>query len=347
MYVSLNGGQKWHPVASRTAACSHARPRRASSGSRLGDRDPRPLGVHTGRCGAFAHAGARSCDLKPATTRVRGSGGHSLSTVAPVHEPWQRGCGMFIGENRPYGALVTYSIAPTAESADGATTKVSVEVLDDAGATVRTFEGPAEPGVNRTAWDLRRNPIRLPPAEVTSAPSLHPGPQVLPGRYTRSHRARGRGSIRDGRGPRGSEIRRPDRGPAREAGLPHHRGPARGSRHGSSQSSAIREARRRPRGRTSPGQPRGKRQHRQGAGIGRWRPQGGAHRRGGAVHRRHDELLSRRRAPADSGDGELARRRATADFGPHRRRCPRHVHPRHATRPPRRSGYTCRRSKRT
>ena len=31
---------------------------------------------------------------------------------------------------------------------------------------------------------LRRDPIRLPPAEVTSAPSLHPGPQVLAGRYT-------------------------------------------------------------------------------------------------------------------------------------------------------------------
>ena len=61
---------------------------------------------------------------------------------------------------------------------------MSIEVLDEAGATVRTFEGPAEPGVNRTAWDLRRDPLRLPPAEVTSAPSLHPGPQVLPGRYT-------------------------------------------------------------------------------------------------------------------------------------------------------------------
>ena len=108
--------------------------------------------------------------------------------VATRYQPWRRymsrgnGDGMFIGENRPYGALVTYSISTESVASD--TAKVTIEVLDEAGATIRTFEAPAKPGINRTAWDLRRDSFRLPPAEVTSAPSLHPGPQVLPGRYT-------------------------------------------------------------------------------------------------------------------------------------------------------------------
>ena len=183
MYVSLNGGQKWH-------LWRHGLPRAPT----------RALVVHPRDHDLVIATHGRSVYILDDVGPLRALARDPAISNRPLHvfevpvatryQRWRRymsrgnGDGMFIGENRPYGALVTYSIAPTAESADGATTKVSVEVLDDAGATVRTFEGPAEPGVNRTAWDLRRNPIRLPPAEVTSAPSLHPGPQVLPGRYT-------------------------------------------------------------------------------------------------------------------------------------------------------------------
>ena len=183
MYVSLNGGQKWH-------LWRHGLPRAPTRALVVHPRDHDLVIATHGRSAYILD------DVGPLRTLARDPAISNRPLhvfevpVATRYQRWRRymsrgnGDGMFIGENRPYGALVTYSIAPTAESADGATTKVSVEVLDDAGATVRTFEGPAEPGVNRTAWDLRRNPIRLPPAEVTSAPSLHPGPQVLPGRYT-------------------------------------------------------------------------------------------------------------------------------------------------------------------
>ena len=48
MYVLVEWRPEVASVASRTPTCSHASPRRASSGSRPRDRDPRPLGVHPG-----------------------------------------------------------------------------------------------------------------------------------------------------------------------------------------------------------------------------------------------------------------------------------------------------------
>ena len=104
--------------------------------------------------------------------------------VAPPDGMQVTGDGMFIGETRPYGALVTYSIP--AESAVRDTAKVTFEVLDEAGATIRTFEAPAKPGVNRTAWNLRRDAFRQPRVQEADAasPLLVRGPEVLPGRYT-------------------------------------------------------------------------------------------------------------------------------------------------------------------
>lgn len=62
---------------------------------------------------------------------------------------------------------------------------MKIEVLDASGEVIRTFEGPAKRGVNRTAWNLRRDGVRGPrdsddePQEI-----LPPGPDVLPGEYT-------------------------------------------------------------------------------------------------------------------------------------------------------------------
>ena len=102
---------------------------------------------------------------------------------------------MFAGANREYGALLTYGIGGAGEAggtAEGAERQsgrgermAKIEVLDVAGEVIRTFEGPATPGINRTAWNLRRDGVRGPrdpddePREV-----LPPGPDVLPGEYT-------------------------------------------------------------------------------------------------------------------------------------------------------------------
>ena len=183
MYVSLNGGQKWHlwrhglPRAPTRALVVHPRDHDlviATHGRSVYILDDvGPLRA-LARDPAIAN---RSLYLFEVPVAIR-------YQVAPPDGMQVTGDGMFIGENRPYGALVTYSIP--AESAVRDTAKVTFEVLDEAGATIRTFEAPAKPGVNRTAWNLRRDAFRQPRVQEADAasPSLVRGPEVLPGRYT-------------------------------------------------------------------------------------------------------------------------------------------------------------------
>ena len=124
------------------------------------------------------------------------------------------GDAIFAGENRPYGALITYSLNPEvedvpeeeedaagegaemddeemgdeegeAESDDGPKkNKVKVEILDG-GEVIRTMERDAKPGLNRFAWGLERKGVRFPtqPKPKKDAPEQG-GAQVLPGTYT-------------------------------------------------------------------------------------------------------------------------------------------------------------------
>jgi photosystem II stability/assembly factor-like uncharacterized protein len=100
----------------------------------------------------------------------------------------------FQGQNRPYGALITYSIGKqtpqTAENTEPAETKadeedkkqIEIAILDNQGGIIRTIKGPRNPGINRVNWDLRREPF-----ETLSDPyeGFFPqsGPFVLPGTY--------------------------------------------------------------------------------------------------------------------------------------------------------------------
>ena len=98
---------------------------------------------------------------------------------------------MFLGTNRPYGALLTYSVRGNAGSgADSsrADTTATIQIL--AGdSVIRTFKGPAHDGLNRTAWPLVRDGFRAPRNPEEEQPPqpegvLPPGPDVLPGGYT-------------------------------------------------------------------------------------------------------------------------------------------------------------------
>jgi photosystem II stability/assembly factor-like uncharacterized protein len=90
------------------------------------------------------------------------------------------GDGMFVGQNRPYGALLTWTVRQGNDTA-----KVTIEILDSAGAVVRTFQGPARSGMNRTAWNLKRDAFRRPKGERSELEEFRPsGADVLPGRYT-------------------------------------------------------------------------------------------------------------------------------------------------------------------
>ena len=121
------------------------------------------------------------------------------------------GHAMFMGDRRPYGALLHYwmgdgspapaladSAAPARADApdssdpsagngtppgngtpDGSSPSASAQVtiLDDAGEVVRTLSGTTDRGLNRVVWDLR---MALPSDDGEGGPA---GPWVLPGRY--------------------------------------------------------------------------------------------------------------------------------------------------------------------
>ncbi|OFW12029.1 MAG: sialidase [Acidobacteria bacterium RIFCSPLOWO2_02_FULL_67_36] len=79
-----------------------------------------------------------------------------------------------IGENPPYGAAINYHLksAPAGP--------VTVTILDQTGAVVRTLSAPATAGLNRMYWDLRYEPtnaIRMRTNPLLPAPHVRLGPQ--------------------------------------------------------------------------------------------------------------------------------------------------------------------------
>ncbi len=90
--------------------------------------------------------------------------------------------GIFRGENRPLGALITYQVLP---KGDPDSVRVTVEIVDGEGKVIRRFRGPAKPGINRVVWDLRRKAPEFPSLEAPRRrPGMdRPGVTVLPGTY--------------------------------------------------------------------------------------------------------------------------------------------------------------------
>ncbi len=182
MYVSLDGGDSWRlwraglPRAPVRALVVHPRDHDLVIGTHgraayVLD-DVRPLRV-LARDPSVAERSLHLFEI-PATIQYR---------VKQVDGYRFVGDAMFNGENRRYGALLTYIVDTDGED-DSA--RVTIQVLDDTGGTIRTFRGPAQPGVNRTAWNLRREGVSGPRGESSpprgfGAPS---GPDVLPGSYT-------------------------------------------------------------------------------------------------------------------------------------------------------------------
>lgn len=104
------------------------------------------------------------------------------------------GDGVFVGENPPYGASLTYHLSEDARADDdgedagvadpaGAESEASdlvLAIVDASGDTIRALDVPGTAGTHRVAWDLRHE--RFDDAEdgfrFGSA-----GPKALPGRY--------------------------------------------------------------------------------------------------------------------------------------------------------------------
>ncbi len=109
------------------------------------------------------------------------------------------GASHFSGDNRGYGARISFSINPDAlkskettdeDAADGEEKKavsdtVTVRILSAAGDTLRTLRVKAKPGLNRISWNLNRKGVRYPSQAKPKPGAAEPGgASVLPGTYT-------------------------------------------------------------------------------------------------------------------------------------------------------------------
>ncbi len=95
--------------------------------------------------------------------------------------------GMFFGDNRGSGAMLTYSVnIPEPEEGEKKKDeKVKIEVFDRSGDKIRTYEvTPDGNGLNRTSWSLNRKGVRFPSRNAPRPNAPEPGgPSVLPGMY--------------------------------------------------------------------------------------------------------------------------------------------------------------------
>jgi photosystem II stability/assembly factor-like uncharacterized protein len=124
---------------------------------------------------------------------------HEIKAVAGYHFPADA---IYNGENRSYGAIITYHVIPPKsdestsdteseqdtdrtlnESDKGEERKVRIEILDSADQVIRKFDGSMKKGINRAFWDLRREGFQLPSVTGRFQAYSPPGPEVLPGKY--------------------------------------------------------------------------------------------------------------------------------------------------------------------
>ncbi|MFT4738498.1 MAG: photosystem II stability/assembly factor-like uncharacterized protein [Paraglaciecola sp.] len=84
------------------------------------------------------------------------------------------GDGMYFGENKAYGALITYVLNEK--------DSIKVEIIDTNNRVVRTLQLSGEKGMNRFVWGLDRKGVSSP---IQEAGDFEPaGPVVMPGTYT-------------------------------------------------------------------------------------------------------------------------------------------------------------------
>jgi len=186
MYVSFNGGGRW--------ALWRGFPRVPVRGILVHPRN-KDLVVGTHGRGAWILDDVRPLEAMASDAEVIKQRLH-LFPIPPtveymegqVNGPRFTGFAMFQGENRAYGALLTYLVGDDGMASDSAgasaDTTATISVLQG-DRVIRTFRGPAKPGLNRTAWNLSMDGFRSPRAPGQKEPEiLPPGPNVLPGTYT-------------------------------------------------------------------------------------------------------------------------------------------------------------------
>jgi photosystem II stability/assembly factor-like uncharacterized protein len=183
MYVSLDGGRRWNlwrhgvPRAPVRALVVHPRDHDLVIGTHGRSAyvvdDIRPLRAMADNPGILD----QPLHLFAIPSAIQ----HRVAQVAGIRFTADA---MFHGENRRYGALLTYHVGGGVEGGDEDSLKAKIDVLDG-DSVIRTFEGPAKRGFNRTAWNLRHDGFkRLRDEDDPPEEFLPSGPDVLPGTYT-------------------------------------------------------------------------------------------------------------------------------------------------------------------
>ncbi len=98
---------------------------------------------------------------------------------------------IFQGENRPYGAMITYYLNPgfirennrKDNEKKKEEMKVKIRVYDLDSTLVRDLDGPASKGINRIYWDLRREGFKRPSLSEEQRDRDGYGPEIVPGEY--------------------------------------------------------------------------------------------------------------------------------------------------------------------
>ena len=203
LYVSVDGGEHWtewehgYPTASTYDMVIH----------------PRELDLVIGTFGRSAwvlddirplrEMAKNGTDELKKTINVYPAPDAYLASVRQAAGTRFAGDGMFIGENRPFGARLTYSVASVGDDEDAEENgdneseeeseamkrkkkeKVKVEIFNMDGEKIRTLEeSPTEKGINRMEWRMDKKgvygPSRRDPRPNASEPG---GMTVLPGTY--------------------------------------------------------------------------------------------------------------------------------------------------------------------
>ena len=206
LYVSLNGGSNWSKWTQGVPTVQVADIAQQTRESDI------VVGTH-GRAAfviedvsALRDLSAGDFDQRFALLDVSDAQQYRASQTPSSRFP---ASGEFRADNAPYGALITFLASgddlthpdemtdrtrkvaarnnqtneEDGESTDD-TPKLTVEIRDGTGTTIRTFKADVHQGLNRVVWDLRRDGLM--PVDPEGAPkdgTLPAGREVLPGTY--------------------------------------------------------------------------------------------------------------------------------------------------------------------
>ena len=122
--------------------------------------------------------GLNEKDFKTKLKILGTTNGQQYSTKrAPSTRFW--GSAGFVGENEKYGAFITFIATPGDKEK-----KATITVKNAEGDVIRTFKADVKEGLNRVAWDMRRDGIAPMAPRKMKDDVLPAGREVLPGTYT-------------------------------------------------------------------------------------------------------------------------------------------------------------------